>query len=77
VRDWITKVVTEVVANYPIDGVQFDDYFMPNRRDPRSMIRRPGGSTARVCLKSRLAKTQHAAADCPGFPRDQTDKARR
>ncbi|MCK7289091.1 glycoside hydrolase family 10 protein [Enterobacter bugandensis] len=27
VRDWITKVVTEVVANYPVDGVQFDDYF--------------------------------------------------
>ena len=27
VRDWITQVVTEVVAHYPIDGVQFDDYF--------------------------------------------------
>lgn len=27
VRDWITKVVTEVVANYAVDGVQFDDYF--------------------------------------------------
>jgi uncharacterized lipoprotein YddW (UPF0748 family) len=27
VRDWITQVVTEVVAQYAIDGVQFDDYF--------------------------------------------------
>lgn len=27
VRDWITNVVTELVNNYDIDGVQFDDYF--------------------------------------------------
>nr|WP_233268533.1 glycoside hydrolase family 10 protein [Pantoea sp. BAV 3049] len=27
VRDWITSIVAEVVARYPIDGVQFDDYF--------------------------------------------------
>ncbi|VTR23891.1 Uncharacterized protein conserved in bacteria [Serratia fonticola] len=27
VRDWITSIVAEVVANYDIDGVQFDDYF--------------------------------------------------
>ncbi|KKF36666.1 family 10 glycosylhydrolase [Erwinia tracheiphila] len=27
VRDWITSVVTEVVKNYPVDGIQFDDYF--------------------------------------------------
>jgi uncharacterized lipoprotein YddW (UPF0748 family) len=27
VRDWITSIVAEVVANYPVDGVQFDDYF--------------------------------------------------
>ena len=26
-RDWITSIVAEVVARYPIDGVQFDDYF--------------------------------------------------
>ncbi|MDF7649543.1 family 10 glycosylhydrolase [Pantoea sp. Acro-805] len=26
-RDWITSIVAEVVANYDIDGVQFDDYF--------------------------------------------------
>ena len=26
-RDWITSIVAEVVAHYPIDGVQFDDYF--------------------------------------------------
>lgn len=27
VRDWVTSIVAEVVANYPVDGVQFDDYF--------------------------------------------------
>jgi uncharacterized lipoprotein YddW (UPF0748 family) len=27
VRDWITSIVAEVVQNYAIDGVQFDDYF--------------------------------------------------
>lgn len=27
VRDWITSIVAEVVSNYAIDGVQFDDYF--------------------------------------------------
>lgn len=27
VRDWITSIVSEVVTNYQIDGVQFDDYF--------------------------------------------------
>ncbi|WP_230479053.1 glycoside hydrolase family 10 protein [Gibbsiella quercinecans] len=27
VRDWITSIVAEVVTHYPIDGVQFDDYF--------------------------------------------------
>lgn len=27
VRDWITNVVTEVVKSYPVDGIQFDDYF--------------------------------------------------
>lgn len=27
VRDWITQIVSEVVKQYPIDGVQFDDYF--------------------------------------------------
>lgn len=27
VRDWITSVVAEMVKNYPVDGVQFDDYF--------------------------------------------------
>lgn len=32
VRDWITRVVSEVVANYAIDGVQFDDYFYTETR---------------------------------------------
>ncbi len=27
VRDWITSIVAEVVTSYPVDGVQFDDYF--------------------------------------------------
>lgn len=26
-RDWITSIVAEVVQNYPVDGIQFDDYF--------------------------------------------------
>ena len=26
-RDWITSIVAELVARYPVDGVQFDDYF--------------------------------------------------
>lgn len=27
VRNWITSVVTEIVQNYDVDGIQFDDYF--------------------------------------------------
>nr|WP_310606287.1 glycoside hydrolase family 10 protein [Buttiauxella brennerae] len=27
VRDWVTSIVAEVVTRYPVDGVQFDDYF--------------------------------------------------
>jgi uncharacterized lipoprotein YddW (UPF0748 family) len=27
VRDWITSIVAEVVSQYAVDGVQFDDYF--------------------------------------------------
>jgi len=29
VRDWVTKVVTDVVRRYDVDGVHFDDYFYP------------------------------------------------
>ncbi|MEU8198095.1 family 10 glycosylhydrolase [Microbispora amethystogenes] len=29
VRDWVTKVVTDVVQRYDVDGVHFDDYFYP------------------------------------------------
>lgn len=36
VRDWITSIVAEVVANYDIDGVQFDDYFYAE--SPGSML---------------------------------------
>lgn len=36
VRDWITSIVAEVVQNYPIDGVQFDDYFYTET--PGSML---------------------------------------
>lgn len=35
-RDWITSIVAEVVANYPVDGVQFDDYFYTE--SPASML---------------------------------------
>lgn len=27
VRNWIVSVITELVKNYPIDGIQIDDYF--------------------------------------------------
>lgn len=27
VQDWIASIVAEVVSRYPVDGVQFDDYF--------------------------------------------------
>lgn len=27
VRNWITSVVSEVIKNYAVDGIQFDDYF--------------------------------------------------
>ncbi|WP_036691459.1 glycoside hydrolase family 10 protein [Pedobacter glucosidilyticus] len=29
VRDYITKIITNVVRNYDVDGVHFDDYFYP------------------------------------------------
>ncbi|MEW9531282.1 glycoside hydrolase family 10 protein [Microbispora sp. NPDC049125] len=29
VRDWVTRVVTDVVKRYDVDGVHFDDYFYP------------------------------------------------
>ncbi|GKW37277.1 hypothetical protein PEC301875_13010 [Pectobacterium carotovorum subsp. carotovorum] len=32
-RSWITSIVAEVVARYPIDGVQFDDYFYAESSD--------------------------------------------
>ncbi len=35
-RDWITSIVAEVVARYPVDGVQFDDYFYTET--PGSML---------------------------------------
>ncbi|MFS0722501.1 family 10 glycosylhydrolase [Paenibacillus sp. 1P07SE] len=33
VIDYITKSVDEVVANYDVDAIHFDDYFYPNRYD--------------------------------------------
>jgi len=36
VRDWITSIVAEVVTHYPVDGVQFDDYFYAE--SPGSML---------------------------------------
>lgn len=35
-RDWITSIVAEVVSRYPVDGVQFDDYFYTE--SPGSML---------------------------------------
>ena len=32
-RDWITSIVAEVVRRYPVDGVQFDDYFYAETAD--------------------------------------------
>ncbi len=32
-RDWITSIVAEVVRRYPVDGVQFDDYFYAETTD--------------------------------------------
>ncbi|MCU0349002.1 MAG: family 10 glycosylhydrolase, partial [Saprospiraceae bacterium] len=29
VRNYITEVVTEIVMDYPVDGIHFDDYFYP------------------------------------------------
>ncbi len=29
VRDWVTKVIKDVVQRYDVDGVHFDDYFYP------------------------------------------------
>lgn len=35
VRQWIVSVVTELVKNYPVDGIQFDDYFYYETPDSR------------------------------------------
>ncbi|KFC09266.1 putative glycoside hydrolase [Trabulsiella guamensis ATCC 49490] len=35
VRDWITAIVSEVITRYPVDGVQFDDYFYAESSDSR------------------------------------------
>ena len=35
VRDWITSIVSEVITRYPVDGVQFDDYFYAESADSR------------------------------------------
>lgn len=38
VQDWITSIVAEVVSRYPVDGVQFDDYFYTESPGSRLMI---------------------------------------
>lgn len=35
VHNWIVSVVTELVKNYPVDGIQFDDYFYYETPDSR------------------------------------------
>lgn len=62
VRDWITSIVAEVVEHYPVDGVQFDDYFYTESpgsalNDNRTFQqygqalprKRTGGGTTRSC----------------------------
>ena len=36
-RELITKGVVEIVKNYDIDGIQFDDYFYPEIIDPKTL----------------------------------------
>ncbi|WP_420802283.1 glycoside hydrolase family 10 protein [Trabulsiella odontotermitis] len=35
VRTWIASIVSEVITRYPVDGVQFDDYFYAESPDSR------------------------------------------
>ncbi len=68
VRDWITSIVAEVVQNYPIDGVQFDDYFYTET--PGSTLNDNQNLSAIwpwLCLESRLAASQHPTADSAGL----------
>lgn len=52
VRDWITSIVAEVVENYPVDGVQFDDYFYTESLALRSMTARRSEDTAGIRFQS-------------------------
>ena len=75
VRDWITRVVTEVVANYPIDGVQFDDYFYaesPGSALNDSQTYRQYGQGFASKADWRRHNTHRS-----GFPRDKTNQTRR
>lgn len=47
-RDWITSIVAEVVQNYPIDGVQFDDYFYTETASSRLTTTRLSAVTGRA-----------------------------
>ncbi|CBJ35024.1 glycoside hydrolase family 10 protein [Ralstonia solanacearum] len=33
VRAWLAGIIAEIVRNYPVDGIQFDDYFYYETRD--------------------------------------------
>jgi len=48
VQDWITSIVAEVVSRYPVDGVQFDDYFYTespgSRLNDNETYRKYGGA---------------------------------
>ena len=50
VQDWITSIVAEVVSRYPVDGVQFDDYFYTespgSRLNDNETYRKYGGAFA-------------------------------
>lgn len=78
VRDWITKVVTEVVANYPVDGVQFDDYFYAESpgsalNDAQSWRQYGQGFASKADW--RRHNTQQLIVHV--LPRDQADKTQR
>ena len=56
VRDYVRKVILDVVRRYDVDGVQLDDYFYPYpQKDARGApwnfpIPKPGGNTASRCI---------------------------
>jgi uncharacterized lipoprotein YddW (UPF0748 family) len=76
VRDWITSIVAEVVEHYPVDGVQFDDYFYTESPGSALNDTQTYRSMGRDMPQSGLAATQYPAADCPGVTHHQAAQSR-